>query len=58
VVHGETGLVAAPSPAALADSLDRLWADRPRTQALGRAGRQRYSDLQLGWSHVIDCLLY
>ena len=58
VVHGETGLVAAPSPAALADALDRLWADRPCTQALGRAGRQRYSDLQLGWSHVIDCLLY
>ncbi len=57
VVDDYSGLVVQPTPEALADALDRLWADPVRTQAFGRAGRQRYDDLQLGWSRVIDCLV-
>ena len=56
VVHSETGEVCDPTPAALAVALDLLWDDRPRTRALGEAGRQRYDDLGLGWTHVLDCL--
>ncbi len=58
VTDGHTGLVIEPSPEALAEALDRLWADRPRAQALGRAARQHYLDLDLGWSRVIDRLLH
>ena len=57
VVHGETGEVCDPTPAALAVALDLLWDDRPRTRALGEAGRQRYDDLGLGWAHVLDRLV-
>jgi glycosyltransferase involved in cell wall biosynthesis len=56
VIHGETGEICEPTPAALAVALDLLWDDRPRTRALGEAGRQRYDDLGLGWDHVLDCL--
>lgn len=52
----ETGLICQPDPAALAAGLDRLWADRRRSRALGEAGRNRYDDLALSWPHVVDCL--
>ncbi len=58
VVDGHNGLVCAPQPEALGAALDRLWLDRSRTEAWGRAGRQRYADLGLGWSHVLDRLLH
>ncbi len=58
VIDGLTGLVAQPTPEALAEALDRLWADRARTQALGEAGRQRYRDLGADWGHVIERLLH
>ena len=57
VIHGETGEICDPTPAALAVALDLLWDDRPRTRTLGEAGRQRYEDLDLGWDHVLDCLV-
>jgi glycosyltransferase involved in cell wall biosynthesis len=58
VVDGQTGFVAEPTPEALAEALDRLWMDRACTQAMGRAARQHYDDLNLDWSRVIDCLLH
>ncbi len=57
VVDGHNGLVCPPAPEALAMALDRLWAHRARTQAWGRAGRQHYADMRLGWAHVLDRLL-
>ena len=58
VVDGHTGLVCPPGPEALSVALDRLWTHRGRTEAMGRAGRQRYADLELGWSYVLDRLLH
>ena len=58
VVDGHSGAVCAPQPEALAACLDRLWAQRTRTERWGRAGRQHYDDLRLGWSHVLDRLLH
>ncbi len=58
IANGESGLVCAPEPAGLAAALDRMWADRSRTAAWGRAGRQRYAELGLGWSAVLDGLLH
>ena len=57
VVDGHNGLVCPPQPAALAAGLDRLWSQRARTEGWGRAGRQHYADLRLGWAHVLDRLL-
>ena len=57
VQHGRTGLVCEPSAAALAEAMDKLWADRARAQAMGAEGRVRYGELGLSWEHVVECLL-
>jgi glycosyltransferase involved in cell wall biosynthesis len=42
VLDGQTGLLVAPGdPSPLADAIDRLLADRPLAERLGRAGRAR-----------------
>jgi len=57
VQHDVTGLIAEPEAGALADALDRLWLDRPRARAFGRAGRERYNGLQINWENVVAQLL-
>jgi glycosyltransferase involved in cell wall biosynthesis len=57
VEHGRTGLVCAPEPAALAEAIDTLWADRTLARSLGAEGRLRYTELGLSWEHVVQCLL-
>jgi starch synthase len=43
VAPGRTGLLVSPDdPAALAQALEVLIADRPRREAMGRAARQRF----------------
>jgi glycosyltransferase involved in cell wall biosynthesis len=55
VTDGETGVVAAPEPEAIADAIDRLWAlPEARLRAMGEAGRARVLDIT--WDHVIDRL--
>ena len=55
VTQGETGLVAAPEPDALAAGIDRLW-DLPeaRLRDMGAAGRARVAGIT--WDGVIDRL--
>ena len=55
VTDGETGLVAAPTPEAVAEAIDRLWA-LPRTTlaAMGDGGRARVADIS--WDRVVDAL--
>ncbi|KNC47936.1 uncharacterized protein AMSG_04171 [Thecamonas trahens ATCC 50062] len=45
IVDGETGLLVAPEPAAFADAMRTLWADRALCARMGAAGRQRVRDL-------------
>jgi glycosyltransferase involved in cell wall biosynthesis len=55
VSEGETGLVAAPEPAAIAEAIDRLWAlPEARLREMGEAGHARVKDIT--WDHVIDRL--
>jgi glycosyltransferase involved in cell wall biosynthesis len=56
VVEGETGFVAPPEPAAIADAIDRLAAAPARAAALGRNGRARYDGLGISWSAVVEAL--
>jgi len=55
--HGETGLVAAPEPEALAEALDTLWEDRARARRLGENARASYDSLNITWPHVVERLL-
>jgi glycosyltransferase involved in cell wall biosynthesis len=57
VAGRETGIVAEPTPAALAAAMDEVWEDRETAGRWGLAGRQRYDDLHIGWGYVIEKLL-
>jgi glycosyltransferase involved in cell wall biosynthesis len=53
---GENGLVAEPTPEALAQAMDRLWADRARAARLGKAAAQTPRRRGITWQHVVDSL--
>jgi len=55
VVDGENGVVCEPAPAALADAINRLAADRSRAAAMGDAGYDIAS--QISWDGVIERLV-
>lgn len=54
---GETGQVVEAEPRALADALDRVWADRATTIAQGRAARAHWRAQGIDWHHTIETLL-
>jgi len=55
VSDGETGVVSAPDPDALAEGIDRLWAaPEARLREMGEIGHARVRDIS--WDHVIDRL--
>jgi glycosyltransferase involved in cell wall biosynthesis len=55
VVDGVNGLVRPPDPAAFADAINGLAADRRRAAAMGEAGRERAQAIT--WDGVIDKLV-
>jgi glycosyltransferase involved in cell wall biosynthesis len=57
VLDGQTGLVVNPTPQAVADAIDTLWAYTNRAAEMGRAGRERYHSLGISWERVVDVLL-
>lgn len=57
VRDGETGLVAAPKPEAIAAMFDRLHADRALARRLGEAAAGRVAELGIDWGTVIEKLL-
>jgi glycosyltransferase involved in cell wall biosynthesis len=57
VEDGNTGLVLEPTPEALAEGLERLWADRAAARDMGRAARETLGRKRIDWDHVLDTLL-
>jgi glycosyltransferase involved in cell wall biosynthesis/SAM-dependent methyltransferase len=57
IEDGKQGLVSEASPAAIGQSLARLWASRSFSKALGDGALARYRDLNIGWDGVIEQLL-
>jgi len=53
----ETGIVAEPTPEAVAEGLDDLWADRMRAEKWGIAGHERYQAMEISWKNVVERLL-
>jgi glycosyltransferase involved in cell wall biosynthesis len=57
VIDQKTGLIAEPTPQSLADAMDQLWDDRQFAKALGQAGRDRYAQMNISWTNVVQQLL-
>jgi glycosyltransferase involved in cell wall biosynthesis len=57
IEHGHNGLVLEPTPEALAEGLERLWADRVGAREMGRSAHQTLSRKLIDWDHVLDTLL-
>ena len=57
VQDGKTGLVCPPEPEAIAEAMDRLYADKSASQAMGLAARDSYTSHNISWSQVVRSLL-
>jgi glycosyltransferase involved in cell wall biosynthesis len=57
VRDGQTGLVAEPTPEALAAAMDAMWADRGKACAMGEAGRDLFKSMDISWETVVKRLL-
>jgi glycosyltransferase involved in cell wall biosynthesis len=55
--HGENGLVSEPSPQALAQSMEDLWATKQRAMAMGQAALASMETFNLNWAYVLERLL-
>jgi glycosyltransferase involved in cell wall biosynthesis len=57
VEDGINGFVVEPDAGAVAEAIDRLYADRRRARALGEAGMETYRAKKISWNAVIERLL-
>jgi glycosyltransferase involved in cell wall biosynthesis len=57
IEHDREGLIVEPEPHAIAESLDSLYADRARAQALGARGQEKLRSMNLSWENVVERLL-
>jgi glycosyltransferase involved in cell wall biosynthesis len=56
-IDGATGLVVEPTPASLADAMDRLFFEPTFAEQLGRAGRELWAGKNVNWPSTIERLL-
>lgn len=57
VIDGETGIICAPEPEAIAQALETLLGDPKRASQMGEAGRERYREMDINWHHVVETFL-
>jgi glycosyltransferase involved in cell wall biosynthesis len=57
VRHGETGLIAEPTPVALAEAMDRVWENREQARRWGAQGKAEYQRRAITWTGVVERLL-
>lgn len=57
VEDGVNGYVVAPEPEAIAEAMERLYANRPRARAMGHAGNQQLQQHNINWDYVIERLV-
>lgn len=57
VVDKETGLIAQPQPQAIAEAIDELYGNQKRAATMGEAGLERYRNMNISWTNVVENLL-
>jgi glycosyltransferase involved in cell wall biosynthesis len=56
IEDGFNGLVTEPDPRAVAEAMDRLWADRTEAEAMGRQALLTPEELGISWQRVVEGL--
>lgn len=57
VEHEVDAFVVEPDPQQIAESLDRLYADRTLARTMGERGRERFLQRDISWSNVVERLV-
>lgn len=57
VVDKETGFITEPNPVAISEAIDALYANQSNAARMGEAGLERYRDMNLSWTNVVENLL-
>jgi glycosyltransferase involved in cell wall biosynthesis len=57
VDNGSDGFVVEPQPAAIAQALDELYADKRRARTMGERGREKILAMDLCWDKVVERLI-
>ena len=57
IEHKQNGLMLEPSPKALAEGMEWLWARKRRTREMGEAAYQTLAKHNIRWDHIISNLL-
>jgi glycosyltransferase involved in cell wall biosynthesis len=57
IADGLNGLIVDADPLALAEAMERLWADRKRTAEMCRRAHETPRRFNIDWDHVVDALL-
>lgn len=53
---GQEGLIADPTPQALANQFDRIMEDRDFAEDMGQRGHAKFKAMNINWPHVVDVL--
>ena len=57
IENDREGIIVAPEPRAIAESLDSLYADRERARLMGQRGKEKLTAMNLSWQHVVSKLV-
>ncbi|MGH9967880.1 MAG: glycosyltransferase family 4 protein [Pyrinomonadaceae bacterium] len=57
VEHDHDGLIVAPEPRAIAESLDTLYLNRAQARQMGARGREKLLAINLSWKNVVERLV-
>jgi len=57
VEDGKTGYITQPTPQALAEAMDKLYADRKNAEKMGQAARKEIIDRNITWDETVRRLL-
>lgn len=57
IEHDRSGLAVAPDPRALAEAMERLWAEGQRAVEMGHEAQRSLDRLQITWDFVVERLL-
>ncbi len=57
IENGREGMIAEPTPQAIAAALDELYSDRERAREMGERGRDKLLTMNLSWTNVVEKII-